>query len=84
MLSGRLDSSSLRTTPRLQDFFEQNYKRKIMTGPYENDSLEYARIQMTERWEQDVSELEPEDWEFHFGGCEDADAECLYPDGGDE
>jgi hypothetical protein len=39
-----------------------------MTDPYENDSLEDSRMQMTERWEQDESELEAEDWEYHFGG----------------
>ena len=27
--------------------------------------------QVAERWEEDLDELEPEDWEFHFGGPED-------------
>lgn len=41
-----------------------------MVDPNENDSQEDSRVQMTERWEQDESELEAEDWEYHFGGAD--------------
>ncbi len=49
-----------------------------MIDPYDSDSLEDAQRQLMERWEQDISELEPEDWEFHFGGGEDVDTEWFY------
>ena len=44
-----------------------------MIDPYENDSLEDSRRQVNERWEQDISEMESDDWEHHFGGPEDED-----------
>jgi hypothetical protein len=53
---------------------------RAMIDPYDSDSPEDAQRQLTERWEQDISELEAEDWEFHFGGGEDVDTEWFYPD----
>ena len=44
-----------------------------MIDPCENDSLEDSRRQVNERWEQDISEMESDYWDNHFGGPEDED-----------
>jgi hypothetical protein len=54
-------------------FYKQIKTKTKMIDPYENDSLEDSKTQVNERWEQDISEMEPDDWEHHFGGPEDED-----------
>ncbi len=51
-----------------------------MIDPYDSDSPEDAQRQLTERWEQDVCELEQEDWEFHLGGPDERDYEQPWID----
>ena len=42
-----------------------------MIDPYEENSIEQADDQLVDRWENDVSELEAEDWEQYFSGPEE-------------
>ena len=48
-----------------------------MIDPWENDSLEEQELQITHRWEDDMSELDNEDWEHYLAGPED---EYFEPD----
>lgn len=52
-------------------------KAQDMIDPWENDSLEDQELQITHRWEGDISELDNEDWEHYLGGPED---EYFEPD----
>jgi hypothetical protein len=52
----------------------------MIMDPYQNESTEDALTQVAERWEQDVCELEQEDWEFHLGGPDERDYEQPWID----
>ena len=41
-----------------------------MMGPYKNDSLVDSRRQVSEKRELEISKLEPDDLEHHYGGIQ--------------